>query len=133
MDEIQPMRAKLFNEELDKRTNSLSTDAALFAQLAKAGINILSASQLYNEGAWGYIVNYEFQWRSRGNYIWSKSVAFFEGYDTYVSPNTYVSITLYRLVKMMRELMEDKSDKGKYDYIDLNINLDTLNINLDTN
>lgn len=90
----------------------------LAAACAAAGIHIngVTRGQWYNEKDHHYvdryIVQYEWQWRSRGNYIWSKSV--------YMGENDFDDClyNIYQLVRKMRDKLEDPAVRGKYRYLE---------------
>ena len=81
------------------------------AETAAAGINILGATVDDTTGS--VLINYEFQWRNRGNYTWSKSIIGFDGFN---SPQ--VLRRIYDEVRSMRDTLEDPDDRGRYYYSD---------------
>lgn len=93
-------------------------EAQVTALLAAASINILSITEtIMDGGGCGYIINYEFQWKSRGNYIWSKSSYIINNYYE-VSPNiAYAPVILDRVMRI-RDILEDPNDRGKYYYLE---------------
>lgn len=94
-------------------------EAAVMAILAAASINILSITEVVIEGSGcGYIINYEYQWKSRGNYIWNKNSYVACG-DYELNPNTAYGPIIIDRVKRARNLLEDPNDRGKYTYIEV--------------
>lgn len=100
----------------------------LTAALAAAGIRILEVTvnpqpaKARNtsgtvdlrtaQGAVSYIVVFEFQWRSRGNYIWSRQA--YTG-DIFFFRTLH---DIYRLVRKMRDILESPLSRGCYRYLD---------------
>lgn len=84
--------------------------------LAAAGVHItgVTRGQWYDGKKYTdtYMVMFEFQWRSYGNYIWSKSM--YCGAND-MGKNMY---EIYRMVKKMRNDLEDPENKGKYRYLE---------------
>jgi len=84
--------------------------------LAAAGVNItgVTRGQWYDGKKYTdtYMVMFEFQWRSYGNYIWSKSM--YCGLND-MGKNLY---EIYHRVKKMRSDLEDPENKGKYRYLE---------------
>lgn len=124
-EEAKKDRAEMYAEETKRFTDrffneSLSElEAKSEAALAGASINILSVTPIYREGdSCGYIFNYEYQWKSRGNYIWSKGSFIAEGCYLWIEPNMFYNYVILDRVKKMRDILEDPDDRGKYTYLD---------------
>ena len=112
-DEVKRFNAKYSNDEL---SNLIATGKA---RLAAASINILSVTPIYKEDdIYGYIFNYEYQWKSRGNYIWSKDSFIAEDYYLYLDSNFLYNNVILNRVKRIRDILEDPDDRGKYNYLE---------------
>ena len=112
-DEVKRFNNKYYNDEL---SNLIATGKA---RLAAASINILSVTPIYKEDdICGYIFNYEYQWKSRGNYIWSKDSFIAEDYYLYLDSNFLYNNVILDRVKRIRDILEDPDDRGKYNYLE---------------
>lgn len=103
------------------KNNNEIDEASVTAALAATGVNILGVTRgqsCVKDSTFGehyrdyYTINFEFQWRSRGNYIWSKT--------THTTDNglTEGKIEIYNLVRSLRDQLEDPRDRGKYRYLE---------------
>lgn len=124
-EEAKATRAKLYAEEVKSFTDrffdsKLSESAAKSkAALAAASINILSVTPVYKENdSFGYIFNYEYQWKSRGNYVWSKGSFITEGCYLFLDPNVFYNYVILERVKKIRDILEEPDDRGVYRYLE---------------
>lgn len=124
-EEAKKERAKILRDEAkrfsDKYFNNEMSNliARAKARLAAASINILSATPIYRDNdIGGYIFNYEYQWKSRGNYIWSKDSFIAEDCYLYLDSNFLYNDVILDRVKKIRDVLEDPGDRGKYTYLD---------------
>lgn len=85
--------------------------------LAGAAIHITNITPVMDEGCpTHYLVHYEFQYKSRGNYTWCKCARMLRAPEKDFE-QTLASALLY-YVRVSRRLLEDPADRGKYNYID---------------
>lgn len=90
--------------------------ASYVAELASAGINILSIQSLSNKKC---LIIYEFQWKSRNNYIWSKVFGSYEinGADS-ISDNIIRDVIIARdELERNNELPGYNNGRGNYYYL----------------
>lgn len=112
-DEAKQFSDKYFNNEMSNLT------ARAKARLAAASINILSTTPIYRDNdVCGYVFNYEYQWKSRGNYIWSKDSFIAEDCYLYLNSNFLYNDVILDRVKRIRDVLEDPGDRGKYTYLE---------------
>lgn len=85
--------------------------------LAGASIHITNITPVIMDSYINYLVHYEFQYKSRGNYTWCKCARLIgapeEGFEKAIAS------LLLLTVKAARELLEDPNDRGKYNYTDV--------------
>lgn len=93
--------------------------------LAGASIHITNITPVIEDSYTNYLVHYEFQYKSRGNYTWCKCARLIgeseKGFERAVAN------LLLLTVKAARELLEDPDDRGKYKYTDI----DEVTVDLD--
>lgn len=95
---------------------TITTTASVEAALAGAAIHILNITPIQADGTTtNLVVTFEFQYKSRGNYVWGNSVHIDYAVD---EPGSLVVPIIDKVVQA-REILEDPKDPGRYNYLHL--------------
>lgn len=112
----------------------METTTSLAAALAGAAIHILTITPVQGEeGTNSFIITFEFQYKSRGNYVWGSSVHTAPAHIVIPPADTSVfkiggwrPITAKELCGPIiakaveaRSVLEDPDDQGRYNYLEL--------------
>lgn len=88
---------------------------SLEAAMAGAAIHILDTTPIQADGTTtNLVITFEFQYKSRGNYVWGNSI--------YISPDYMLSepdklvAPIIKKVIRARSMLEDPKDPGRYNY-----------------
>ena len=93
---------------------------SLEAALAGAAIHILDITPIQADGTTTNLaVTFEFQYKSRGNYVWGNSVHISPDYML-SEPDSLVAPIIDKVVQA-REILEDPKDPGRYNYLNLEV------------
>ena len=114
----------------------METTTSLEAALAGAAIHILTITPVQGEGSTdSFVITFEFQYKSRGNYVWGSSVYTAPAHiatppaDTSVfkisgwRPITAKELCGPIITKTVeaRSILEDPDDQGRYNYLELEV------------
>jgi hypothetical protein len=109
----------------------METTKSLEAALAGAAIHILSITPIMGEdGTRCLIITFEFQYKSRGNYVWGNSVHMVpaevmekhpdRAFPSYRDPTPEEIVApLIDKAIAARQVLEDPKDPGRYNYLKL--------------